>query len=165
MVELDFQYGDTGQGFVGEDLFGDAGMALTGDDIQVPALGRGVEDEGHGAGSDDADVVRRAFLARCPEHELDVLVDLDAHAGVGAQDIQFPALDCTMEKQVFAVPAAVHGDQVRLAAIHHRDTAQRGTSQNAPYDGGISHLVLFPAHWSLRCSHSSSHAPSVSYTH
>jgi hypothetical protein len=45
MVELDFQHYDTGQGFVGEDVFGDARMALTDDDIQVPGLDQGVEDE------------------------------------------------------------------------------------------------------------------------
>jgi len=33
MVELDFQDDDTGQSFSGKDLFGDAGMALTEDDI------------------------------------------------------------------------------------------------------------------------------------
>src|SRR5664280_2226385 len=160
MVELDLQHGNTGKGFVGEDLFGDAGMALTGDDIQVPALGLRVEGEGHSAGSDDADVVRRAFLARCSEHELDVLVDLDADVRVGAQDIQLPALARTVEKQVFAVPATVHDDQVWLIAIHHRDTALRGTSQNAPYDGGIRHLALTLSHRSLCCPHGSSRAPS-----
>jgi len=45
MVELDLQHGDMGQNFVGEDLLGDARMALMDDDIQIPALGLGVEDE------------------------------------------------------------------------------------------------------------------------